>query len=153
MGDGEPDAAPPTVTVVIPTHNRKELLRYALMSALRQEGVALEVIVVDDGSSDGTAEMLAALTDRRVRVVHHETAQGVSAARNRGIEEARGEWIAFLDDDDLWAPDKLRLQLESATKSGRRWVYVGHVNITLANRVTGGGPPLPRRGAQTASTE
>jgi glycosyltransferase involved in cell wall biosynthesis len=87
--------------------------------------------------------VLAALMDRRVRVVHHETAQGVSAARNRGIEEARGEWIAFLDDDDLWAPDKLRLQLEAATKTGRRWVYVGHVNITLANRVTGGGPPLP----------
>jgi glycosyltransferase involved in cell wall biosynthesis len=143
MRDGDPDAGHPTVTVVIPTHNRRELLLHAVTSALRQEGVALEVIVVDDGSSDGTAEMLAALTDRRVRVVHHETAQGVSAARNRGIEEARGEWIAFLDDDDLWAPDKLRLQLEAATKTGCRWVYVGHVNITLSNRVTGGGPPLP----------
>jgi glycosyltransferase involved in cell wall biosynthesis len=143
MRDREPDADHPTVTVVIPTHNRKDLLLHALMSALGQERVALEVIVVDDGSSDGTAEMLAALTDRRVRVVHHETAQGVSGARNRGIAEARGEWIAFLDDDDLWAPNKLRLQLEAANHAGRRWVYVGNVNVNLGNRVTGGGPPLP----------
>jgi glycosyltransferase involved in cell wall biosynthesis len=143
MGDGDPDTRHPTVTVVIPTHNRRELLLNALMSALGQAGVALEVIVVDDGSSDGTAEMLASLTDRRARVVRHETAQGVSAARNRGIAEARGEWIAFLDDDDLWAANKLWLQLEAASKTGRRWVYVGHVNMNLANRVTGGGPPLP----------
>jgi glycosyltransferase involved in cell wall biosynthesis len=134
--------AAPTVTVVIPTHDREVLLRQSLSAALSQEGVPLEVVVVDDGSADGTQRMLASLSDPRVRVIRQEPARGVATARNRGIEEACADWIAFLDDDDLWAPDKLRSQLEAARRANRRWCYVGHVNIDPRNRVTGGGPPL-----------
>jgi glycosyltransferase involved in cell wall biosynthesis len=132
-----------TVTVIIPTHNRCTLLRSAIASALSQMDVELEIVVVDDGSGDGTAEMLASIADPRVRVIRNDIPEGVSAARNRGIEEARGPWLAFLDDDDLWAPDKLRSQLEAARRGGRRWCYAGHVNVDLRNRVTGGEPPLP----------
>jgi glycosyltransferase involved in cell wall biosynthesis len=132
----------PGVSVVIPTHNRSDLLALTLRSALSQRDVAFEVIVVDDGSADETSEVVAGLGDPRVRLIRHDVSQGVSAARNRGIAEARAEWIAFLDDDDLWAPDKLSFQLTAASESSRCWVYVGSVTIDRFTRVRGGSPPV-----------
>src|SRR6266508_5650845 len=131
------------VTVVIPTHDRCALLALTLRSVLWQRDVELEVVVVDDGSSDDTAAVVAGLGDTRVRLVRHPTAQGVSAARNRGIAEARGAWVAFLDDDDLWAPDKLARQLQAAQHAGRAWVYAGEVSVDERLRVIDGGPPAP----------
>jgi glycosyltransferase involved in cell wall biosynthesis len=131
----------PDVSVVIPTHNRRERLRLTLRSALEQRDVVLEVIVVDDGSSDGTAEMIETLDDPRVLLVRHEVPLGESGARNRGISEARGTWIAFLDDDDLWAPDKLARQLEALRTTGRAWAYGGEVVIDEDLNVLYGSPP------------
>jgi glycosyltransferase involved in cell wall biosynthesis len=112
------------VTVVIPTKDRWDVLsRAALPSALGQERVELEVVVVDDGSTDGTEARLAALDDSRVRVVRHERALGVAAARNAGVAAARGTWVAFLDDDDLWSPAKLRRQLDAAAAADASFVY------------------------------
>src|SRR3954468_2829862 len=109
-----PEAGPPEVTVVIPTRDAWDLLPATLTGALAQEEVALEVVVVDDGSRDGTAAGLAewARADPRLRVCRLEPSAGVGAARNAGIERARGEWLAFLDHDDLWAPRKLREQVD-----------------------------------------
>jgi len=98
------------VSVIIPTFNRSRLVAEAVASALAQEAVALEVIVVDDGSEDDTAAVLTSL-GAAVRPVFQAHA-GVSAARNTGIRMARGEWLAFLDSDDLWLPQKLQKQLE-----------------------------------------
>jgi glycosyltransferase involved in cell wall biosynthesis len=106
--------APPEVTVVIPTQGRWRLLRRTLAGALCQRGVELEVVIVDDASSDETAERLVDLDDRRIRSIRHDVRRHVAVARNAGIAAARGEWIAFLDDDDLWAPNKLRTQLSAA---------------------------------------
>ena len=115
---------PPDVTVIIPTRNRWRLLRRTLSSALRQESVSLEVIVVDDCSTDETALELARLTDPRVRVFRNAERRGVAAARNRALEAASGTWTAFLDDDDLWAPSKLHAVLDMACRtSGARWAY------------------------------
>jgi glycosyltransferase involved in cell wall biosynthesis len=133
----------PAVSVVVPTHDRCWLLLQTLRSILRQQEVDLEVIVVDDGSSDGTAEVVAGLGDARVRLLRHDTAQGVAAARNRGIAEAAGAWLAFCDDDDLWAPDKLARQLQAAHQTGRSWVYTGEVRIDLRQRIIGGTHPPP----------
>jgi glycosyltransferase involved in cell wall biosynthesis len=119
----------PEVTVVVPTHDREALLRQTLGSILGQRGVDFEVIVVDDGSSDDTAAAVAGLGDPRVRLVRHGRPLGVAAARNRGIAEAAGAWLAFCDDDDLWAPDKLARQLQAATQTGANWVYTGEVHI------------------------
>ena len=130
------------VSVVVPTRNRSALLTMSLRSALRQQHVDFEVIVVDDASTDGTQAVLAAIGDPRIRVIRHDSPQGVSIARNHGTAAARAEWVAFLDDDDLWAPDKLALQLQAARDSGASWVYVGHVNINMDYQVTGGAPPL-----------
>ncbi|MBA2529168.1 MAG: glycosyltransferase, partial [Euzebyales bacterium] len=131
----------PEVSVVVPTHNRSHLLRETLRSVLWQRDADFEVVVVDDGSRDDTAEVLARLADARVRTVRHHTPKGVSAARNRGLAEASGEWVAFCDDDDLWAPDKLARQLVAARQAARAWVYAGAVNVDLRGRVHGGSPP------------
>jgi glycosyltransferase involved in cell wall biosynthesis len=133
----------PDVSVVIPTHNRRGLLSLTLRSALRQRGVDLEVVVVDDGSTDGTAGMVERLADPRVRILRHTTPLGVSSSRNMGIATARGRWVAFLDDDDLWAPDKLDRQLEAADAAHRAWVYAGTVNVDDRLRILEGGPPPP----------
>jgi glycosyltransferase involved in cell wall biosynthesis len=117
------------VSVVIPTHNRSALLSTTLRSALRQERVDFEVIVVDEASNDDTPALLSALDDHRVRVLRHEIPRGLSAARNHGAEHACAEWLAFLDDDDLWAPDKLFRQVSAARDAGRDWAYTGSVNI------------------------
>ena len=108
---------------MIATRNRLDYLCDALDSALEQIGVDLEVIVVDDGSTDGTPAFLAGLSDERVRTLRLDPARGVAQARNEAIGQARGTWIAFLDDDDLWAPHKLTRQLEAARETGAHWVF------------------------------
>jgi glycosyltransferase involved in cell wall biosynthesis len=129
------------VSVVIPTRGRVDLLRCAVGTALGQSA-DVEVVVVDDASADGTAAWLADHTDARLRVVRHATPLGVSAARNSGVRAARGAWIAFLDDDDAWAPDKLDSQLSAAGAAGSGWVYTGDVHVDEQLRLLGGGPPL-----------
>jgi glycosyltransferase involved in cell wall biosynthesis len=141
MNSTQWDADRPEISVVIPTRNRRRLLALALASVLDQQGVRLEVIVVDEASTDDTVDMVRAIGDPRVRLVRHEVALGKSSARNRGIMESVGDWIAFLDDDDIWAPDKLRLQVEVLRAAGRAWAYTGAVNITDDHRVLGGAPP------------
>ncbi|HWC32537.1 MAG TPA: glycosyltransferase family 2 protein, partial [Actinomycetota bacterium] len=121
---------PPEVTVVIPTRDRWSLLATAaLPAALVQEDVDLEVVVVDDGSRDETPERLAELTDPRLRVIRNLEPLGVAQARNAGIAAARGRWLAFLDDDDLWSPRKLRTQLDAARAAGASFVYAGVINV------------------------
>ncbi|SHF68048.1 Glycosyl transferase family 2 [Desulfacinum infernum DSM 9756] len=125
---------PGLVSVIIPTHNRARMVREAVESVLAQKDARFELIVVDDGSTDETPEALGPHRDR-LRFIRQEN-RGVSAARNRGIQVARGEWIAFLDSDDLWLPGKLRAQLsffeehpdllicqteEVWIRNGRRW--------------------------------
>jgi len=131
----------PTVSIVIPTHNRRELLLRTVRTALAQHAVAVEVLVVDDGSTDGTADAVRALGDPRVCVHRHERPVRVAAARNSGAGLARGAWIAFLDDDDLWSPAKLACQLDAAARTGRAWVYAGAVEIDATDRLRGGEPP------------
>jgi glycosyltransferase involved in cell wall biosynthesis len=97
----------PAVSVVIPAWNRAHVIAEAVDSALGQSLPPAEVIVVDDGSTDGTADVLARYGDRIV-VVRQANA-GVSAARNAGVALARGDWVAFLDSDDVWTPERLAL--------------------------------------------
>jgi glycosyltransferase involved in cell wall biosynthesis len=98
------------LTVIIPTFNRRGYVVEAVKSVLIQGIDHCEIIVVDDGSTDGTKDVLRPYADM-IRYIHQEN-QGVSAARNRGVCEARGELLAFLDSDDVWAPDRLRGQLD-----------------------------------------
>ncbi len=132
------------MTVVIPTHNRAVLLTRALRSVFAQQEVEFEIVVVDDGSTDDTPQLLAAVADPRLRVLRNEQPQRVSAARNRGIEAARGDWVALLDDDDLWAPDKLAKQLRATVATGAQWSYTGFVQVDKRLVVLAGeAPPDP----------
>ena len=135
------DGHAPEISVVVPTHNRRALLARTLAGALDQEGVDHEVVVVDDGSSDGTAAFLSTIDDPRLRVVRHDRAEGVAAARNDGIAQARGAWLAFLDDDDLWSPGKLARQLAASGHCG--WVYSPAVVVDRRDRVIGEEKPPP----------
>jgi glycosyltransferase involved in cell wall biosynthesis len=98
---------PPLFSVVIPTHNRARTILRALSSVLAQTFDDYEIIIVDDGSSDGTPELLATLHSTRCRVLRNEKNSGVSTSRNRGVAAARGKIIAFLDDDDEFRPGTL----------------------------------------------
>ena len=117
------------VSVVIPTRNRAAFIRDALATALGQIEVDLEVVVVDDASDDTTAVLVERIADSRVRLVRREQPGGPGAARNAGTAAARCEWVAFLDDDDLWAPDKLARQLRAGREHDAGFVYGGALAV------------------------
>ena len=101
----------PKVSVIIPTYNRQDLVQEAIDSVLNQTFRDWELIVVDDGSTDQTPSVLQERYDSRIIYIYQEN-QGESAARNRGLYSATGEYVAFLDSDDLWHPKKLQRQIE-----------------------------------------
>jgi len=120
---------PARVSVIIPTYNRQKFIMEAVESVLAQTYSDFELIVVDDGSTDDTAKLLAAVQDNRVKYVRQENA-GRSRARNRAIEMAKGEYIAFLDSDDSYLPDKLRMQVEHLdTHPELAMVYTGAICV------------------------
>jgi glycosyltransferase involved in cell wall biosynthesis len=98
--------------VILPTFNRAELLPRAIDSVLTQTHRDLELVVVDDGSSDSTEAVVKAIADERVRLLRLPANRGQAAARNAGIRESRADYVAFQDSDDVWHPDKLRRQVE-----------------------------------------
>jgi glycosyltransferase involved in cell wall biosynthesis len=141
-------AALDEVAVIIPSRDRWPLLRTAMATALAQEDVAVEVIVVDDGSTDPTPAELAALDDPRVRVLRNDRPRGVAAARNLALEQVTAPWVSFLDDDDVWAPAHLATMMQAvrnAEASAERVgiVFSGHVDIDRDRRATGVAPADP----------
>lgn len=103
----------PLVSVIIPVFNRAHTLRRAIESVRAQEVSAWELIVVDDGSTDGSADIPASYGDLRIRTLRHDENRGAAAARNSGVSVARGRYVAFLDSDDEWLPGKLAAQLDA----------------------------------------
>jgi len=101
----------PLISVVIPTFNRADLTGRAIESVLRQTYTAFEILVADDASTDDTGKVVAAFQDPRIRYLKSKINAGASSARNRGIAAARGAFVAFLDSDDVWMPNKLELQV------------------------------------------
>ena len=99
------------VSVIMPSWNTADLIGESIRSVQAQTYPDWELIIVDDCSTDDTAAVVAAFDDERIRFFENETNSGAALSRNRGLREARGEWIAFLDSDDLWMPDKLEKQI------------------------------------------
>ena len=131
-------------SVIIPTYNRCSTLARALASALAQTVPPHEVIVVDDASNDGSARAAAAFNDQRIRVIRHGRRLGAAAARNTGARAARGRWLAFLDSDDEWLPQKLARQLAIVANAPAHTgaSVTGYVIVDNRNgRETGFQPP------------
>jgi glycosyltransferase involved in cell wall biosynthesis len=116
-----------TISCVVPVFNGERYLAEALDSVLRQSRPPDEIVIVDDGSTDGSAEVVRRYGDR-VRYVR-QTNRGAAAARNRGVELSRGQFLAFIDQDDLWQPQKLELQLASFAADPGLDICVSHVEL------------------------
>jgi len=121
----------PRVSVIIPTYNRAHLVSRAIGSVFQQTYQDFEIIVIDDGSTDGTHEVIERIREPRLRYLRHDNNQGASAARNTGIEAASGDYIAFLDSDDEWLPNKLEKQVHllQTSEVSVGAVYSGYVII------------------------
>ena len=132
----------PEVSVIVPTHRRSDLVRRAVASVLAQSFDSLEVVVVVDGSDPKTEAWLAEHPDPRLRFVVAASPVGGSGARNLGLAESRGEWIALLDDDDEWLPDKLAVQLPRMRNTGTS--VIGYSQVI--RRSARGDEVAPRRG-------
>lgn len=133
----------PLVSVVLPTYNGTQYVLESIQSVLRGEFLDLELIVIDDGSTDRTSDLVRTIGDHRIKLIVQEN-RGIGAARNRGMKAARGRYIAFIDHDDVWLPDYLTKQIafleknESLAASISQWVYCDDVkDLGIKTRLTG----------------
>jgi len=123
----------PRVSIVMPAYNCIRYISWAVESVLEQSCPDWELIIVDDCSQDGSRERIETFSalDSRIRAFRNERNQGVGRSRNRGVELAKGEWIAFLDSDDVWTADKLEKQLSLLSREpGARLLYTGSAFMT-----------------------
>jgi len=134
------------ISVIIATYNVEPYIERAIQSALDQQGVTLEIIVVDDRSTDKTWEILTAKNDLRLRCIRHETNQGPGATRNTAIAQANGKWLAILDGDDAFLPDRLERCIACANASNAN-IVVDNLSVF---REEGGAtfPMFPSRFSQ-----
>lgn len=124
------------ISVIIPTYNRARLIERALRSVLDQTVKDLEVIVADDGSADDTEAVLNRIDDSRLRYIRLPQNNGAGAARNAGIDQARGEYIAFQDSDDQWFPQKLEIQLQQLQSTGADMVFCAFQRQSASGEMT-----------------
>lgn len=131
------------ISVVIPLYNKEKLIGKTLRSVLEQTYQDFEIVVVNDGSTDNSVTEVEKIADPRIRLIHQQNA-GVSAARNKGISEAKGEFIALLDGDDLWKPEYLATQIELTRKYSQCDVFAvnyefhdvkGNVSNTIIRKI------------------
>ena len=121
----------PLVSVIMPVHNAGSMLGPSVRSVLRQTHTDLELLITDDGSTDDSWEQIQAFAadDDRVRPQHTPTSQGAARARNAAIARAQGNFVAFLDSDDMWLPDKLQRQVDFAEDSGTLLTFTSYYKV------------------------
>jgi glycosyltransferase involved in cell wall biosynthesis len=127
----------PLITVVIPTYNRGLLLRKAVASVLAQTYTHWELIVVDDGSTDDTAEIIHSLKDSGILLLALPHSGNIASLRNAGAKKGSGEWIAFLDSDDEWVSNKLEIQLHLLLEKKKLWSYGGYELMDEVSKTIG----------------
>ena len=137
--------AGPRISVVMPVNNRRETVARAIASVLAQEMPHFELVVVDDGSTDGSAELVASIDDPRVRLIRQRTCGGANRARNRGIRDAQAPLLAFLDSDDAFLPDKLSTVVAAFDANPALGTLVDSYEIVNPSRNGGRAEPLINR--------
>lgn len=125
------------VSIIMPTYNCGRFIRESISSVLAQTYTAWELLIVDDCSTDNTAELLAAYKDERIHYMRNEQNLGAALTRNRALREAKGRYIAFLDADDLWLPDKLERQIAFMEQNSYAFTYHEYTEIDEESKPLG----------------
>ena len=126
------------VSIIMPSYNTAEFIEESIKSVISQTYKNWELIIVDDCSSDNTDEIVTRfLSDGRIRYIKNEVNSGAAVSRNRALREAKGKWIAFLDSDDLWMPEKLEKQVSFMEKNGYKFSYTQYSEIDERSEKTG----------------
>ena len=133
------------VSIIMPSYNTAKFIAETIESVLLQSYANWELIIVDDCSSDNTDEIVCRYTDRRISYVKNDTNSGAAVSRNRGLRLAKGEWIAFLDSDDIWHRDKLKSQLEFMSKHDYTFSYTKYHEIDEQSNTIGKSVIGPKR--------
>ena len=117
------------VSIIMPSYNTANYISDSIQSVLKQTYENWELIIVDDCSSDNTLELLSKFDDKRIRVIVNEKNSGAALSRNKALKEAKGKWIAFLDSDDLWEPNKLEKQINFMKENNYHFSYTNYTEI------------------------
>lgn len=139
------------VSIIMPSYNTAKFISETIESVLAQTYTNWELIIVDDCSTDNTDEVVKSfLSDNRIKYIKNEKNSGAAVSRNRALREAKGKWIAFLDSDDLWMPDKLQKQIAFMKENDYHFSYTNYVEINEASipngRIITGPKRIPKRG-------
>lgn len=125
------------VSIIMPAYNCSRFIGKSIDSVLAQTYTAWELLIVDDCSTDNTAEVVAAYKDERIHYSHNEQNMGAALSRNKALREAKGRYIAFLDSDDVWAPEKLEKQIAFMVTNGYAFTYTCYSEMDSAGQPTG----------------
>ncbi len=137
-GDDESERIPNLVSIIMPSYNTAQYIGATIKSVLNQTYTNWELIIVDDCSTDNTDEVVKNyLTDKRINYLKNEQNSGAAVSRNRALREAKGQWIAFLDSDDLWMPEKLEKQIRFMKENGYFFSYTDYEEISAEGNMTG----------------
>lgn len=138
------------VSIIMPSYNTARFISDSIESVLKQTYTEWELIIVDDCSPDNTDEVVEKyLGDRRIRYLKNEKNSGAAVSRNRALREANGKWIAFLDSDDLWTPDKLEKQISFMENNSYHFSYTNYIEITEDSKPNGRMVTGPKRISKT----
>jgi len=134
------------VSIIMPSYNTGRFIKETIESVLAQSYPAWELIIVDDCSTDDTDDVVSQyLADKRIRYIKNDTNSGAAVSRNRALREAKGKWIAFLDSDDLWEPDKLQKQISFMRDNGYHFSYTNYIEIDEESKANGKSVTGPKR--------
>lgn len=139
------------VSVIMPSYNTANFIEESINSVLNQTHQNFELIIVDDCSTDNTDEVVAQIKDERIRYIKNEKNSGAAVSRNRALREAKGKWIAFLDSDDVWLPEKLEKQLAFMKENGYKFSYTAYEQIDESSQPLGVRVTGPRRVTKTGA--
>ena len=133
------------VSIIMPSYNTAKFIEESIESVLKQTYQNWELIIVDDCSNDNTGEVVSMFNDSRIKYLVNERNSGAAVSRNKAMKEAKGRWIAFLDSDDLWLPEKLEKQLSYMIKNNLFFTYTKYIEINEFGQENGSLLSGPRR--------
>ena len=134
------------VSVIMPSYNTAEYISESIASVRKQTYTDWELVIVDDCSADNTDEIVKPfLSDKRIKYIKNETNSGAAVSRNRALREAKGKWIAFLDSDDLWHPEKLEKQISFMKKNDYHFSYTNYIEIDETTNPNGRSVTGPKK--------